>query len=63
MHTGIGTAGADDGDSVTGDHRQGRFEMLLNGGRTALRLPTGIGCAVILDTDRDARHETRISPG
>jgi hypothetical protein len=50
MNAAIGAAGGSDAHRRAGDRREGRFEYVLDGAASRLRLPAEKMAAVVLDS-------------
>ena len=61
MYAGIGASGAGETHGFGGDAAQGALEHLLQSRHGRLRLPAGVGAAVVLDAYGDP-HATAAEP-
>ena len=57
MHAGVGAAGSDQFDGLVCDLRQRALQFTLHAARVRLELPAGERRAVVLDAERETRHE------
>lgn len=57
MHAGVGATGRDQFDGLVGDLRQRVLQVALHAARVRLELPAGERGAVVLDAERETRHE------